>query len=134
MQTPKLYQQKFCLPIERSTPGKEPASIFPFLYNMITFTFKSICHIWAHLSSVILQPYKSHQLHLTIGLEVKWQKFLKNLYTVQSSPTVATSANTLAKQLLISRCTCGNILEKSLSIAINANTLALKLVPSRNTC
>ena len=65
---------------------------------------------------------------LVFEFAVKWQKFLKNLCRMQLSPTVATSANTRAHALLISRATCGNIQEKNLSIAINVATPALELI------
>ena len=49
------------------------------LFNVITFTFQSRFYIWAHFNSVILQPWRSHHQRLAFYLEVKWQKFKKNL-------------------------------------------------------
>ena len=85
------------------------------------------------LSSVTLQPCIQPHRGLAFELIVKWQMILKNLCMVQLSPTVATSASTPAPQLLISRSTCGNIREKSLSSATNVASLAQNLVASRNT-
>ena len=100
---------------------------------MITFPFQS----YSYLSFI----YSSYPTTLEITssilafeLEVKWQRFLKNLCRMQLSPTVATSASTRAQTLLISRSTCGNIREKSLSSAINVNTPAPRLVASRHIC
>ena len=65
--------------------------------------------------------------------KLKWQKILKDLCRMQLSPTVAINASTRVQQLLISRSTCGNILEKGPSNAINAVTLANKLLNLRCT-
>ena len=107
---------------------------YSILFNVITFTFRSRYHIRAHCNSVILQPWRSHHQRLAFELEVKWQKFQKNLCRMQLSPTVATSASTRAQTLLISRGTCGNIPEKSLSSATNVASLPHKLATSGDTC
>ena len=70
---------------------------------------------------------------LAFELEVKWQKFLKNLCRMQLIPTVATSASTHAQQLLTSRHTCENIREKSLSSATNVASLVRKPVDSNRS-
>ena len=129
--TPKL-QKKF---VHHGSGGnrKIHKKNYCILFNVITFTFRSRYHIRAHFNSVILQPWRSHHQRLAFELEVKWQKFQKNLCRMQLSPTVATSASTRAQELLISRRTCGNIREKSLSSAINVATLAQKLATSRHT-
>ena len=121
---------KLCRRVQRQNPHSS------FLCNSLQYYYFHFRIRISNLTlwSVTLQPCIQPHRGLAFELKVKWQKLLKNLCRMQLRPTVAISARTRAQELIVSRDTCGNIREKSLSNAINVATLVQQLVDSRNTC